>query len=199
MNTFKKNLPAILMILLGIAIGVLLIIDAVRLTEIIFRVFGIALIVLAIVMAIRYLIDRKHDEARSVSLVTAIVAFIIGMVLAFGARLIVDAGSTLCAIFYGAVMLVNGFLKIGEYFSIKKQGATVSAVLIISGILSVALGIAVLAFCTQALRVLGIVIGIALIIESILDIAALVIGHRRNQAVISIYDTSGDDKDYDLE
>ena len=198
MNTLKKNLPSILMILLGIAIGVLLIIDAVRLTEIIFRVIGIGLVILAVVLVIRYLIDRKNEEENPMALVTAIVAFIVGMVLAFGARMIIEAGSTICAIFYGAVMIVNGILKISQYVSVKRQGATVSGLLIISGIISLALGVTAIAICNQALKVLGLIIGITLIVESVLDIFALVMGHRKSRT-LSLYDTSGDDRDYDLE
>ncbi len=198
MQTFKRNLPVILMIMIGIAIGVLLIIDAEAMTEFIFRFFGIALVALAVGLTIRYLIDRRHDEARSISLVTAVIAFIIGLILAFGAKMIVEAGSTLCAIFYGAVMLVNGFLKIGEYFSIKKQGAAVSAILIVSGILSIALGVFALVFCSQALRILGVIVGVSLLVQSVLDIAALAVGYRRGRTM-RLYVTSGDDKDYDLE
>ncbi len=198
MKTLKKNLPMILMILLGIALGVMLIIDAVRLTEVIFRIAGVGLIVLAVVMVIRYLIDRKDGEASLAPIFTAVVAFIIGLVLAIGAQMIVEAGSTLCAIFYGAVIIVNGVLKIAHYFSVKKQGAAVSAVVAVSGLISVALGVVMLIYCTQALKVLGIVLGISLIVQSVLDAIGLFMGHRMNKHNC-IYDTSGDDSDYDLE
>lgn len=199
MKAFKKTLPAILMILAGIAIGIMLIIDAVKLTEVIFRIFGVALVVLAVVLAIRYLIDRRDGEANMSPLVTAVIAFIIGMVLAFAAKAIVEAGSMICAIFYGAVMIVSGIFKISQYISLKKQGAAASAIIVFSGLLALALGVVAIIFCGQALKVLGIVIGISLIVQCVLDIISLVVVHRAGKKGLSIYDTSGDDKDYDLE
>lgn len=198
MSGIKKFLPSVLMILLGIAVGVMLIIDAVRLTEIVFRIFGIALIVLSVVLVIRYLIDRKHEEETVMTLVMAVIAFVIGMVFAIGAKMIVEAGSTLCAIFYGAVMFVNGILKIAEYFSLKKQGFAVSGIRIVSGIFSIALGVVTVVLCSQALHIIGVIVGISLIVNAILDTAALAVAHRLNRSN-SLYDTSGDDEDYDLE
>lgn len=198
MNKLKRNLHGVLMILLGIAIGILLIIDAVKFTEIVFRICGIAMIVMAVILVIRYLLDRRYEEQSTASIVTAIIAFVVGMVLAIGANMIVEAGSTICAIFYGAVMIVNGILKISEYASLKKQGAYVSGIRIVSGLLSIALGVVVLILCTQALQILGIVIGICLIAYSLLDVAALVVAHRLDNTD-SIYDTSDDDADDDIE
>ena len=198
---FKKMLPAILMIVLGIVIGILMIIDAQALTTMIFRIIGIGLIVLAVVIAIRYLIDRKHGEANVMSLATAVIALMIGLVLSIGAEMIVGAGSLLIAIFYGSVLIINGILKIAEYFSIKKQGAAASGVRIVSGLLSIVIGVLAFVFCghDNAMEFLGIIIGISLIGGAILDIAALCIAYRMNKSMIKIYDTSGDDKDYDLE
>ena len=198
MKTFKSILPSVIMILLGIAIGVLLIIDAEKLTEIVFRLFGAALLVLTLVMVIRYLNAKKNGEENVMMLMTAIFAFILGMVMLIGAKWIVEAGTTICAIFYGAVMIVNGILKICRFISLKKQKAAVSAVLVFSGILSVALGVIALVFCSEALQIVGTIIGIALIVEAVLDLIALVIGRRQNHT-LSLYDTSGDDSDYDLE
>ena len=198
MKTVKKYLPSVLIILLQIAVGVMLIVNAEKLTVFIFRVFGIGLIVLALVMTIRYLKARKDDDANVFMLIVAIVAFVLGMVLAIGATWIVDAEFALLAIFYGAIMIVNGILKIGEFISIRKQGASASAIRVFSGILSIALGILAIILCNEALTVIGLILGITLLVESVLDIAAMVVGYRLDTR-ISIYDTSGDDADYEDE
>ena len=198
MKALKTILPSILLILLGLAIGILLIVDAEQMTEFVFRLFGVALLLMALIMAIRYLSARKRGEESTGTLFSAIVSFVLGLVLAIGAKLIVQAGTTLCAIFYGAVMVANGILKISQYISLKKQKAAVSALLIVSGLLSVALGVVTLVFCSQALKVIGLIIGISLIVESILDFISLILGHRKTRT-LSLYDTSGDDSDYDLE
>lgn len=196
MKTIKKFLPSILIILLQIAIGVLLIIDAEKLTVYVFRLFGFALIVLAVVMTFRYLKARKDDEANLFTLIIAIVAFVLGMVLAIGAEMLVDAGIKLFVIFYGALMIVNGAFKIGEFISLKKQGAAVSAISVFSGVLSVALGVVAIILRGEALSLIGIILGITLLAESVLDVAALFVAHRMDNSG-SIYDTSGDDSDYE--
>lgn len=198
MRFLKKYLPTILFIVLEIAIGVLLIVDAEKLTVAIFTLFGVALLVLALVMTIRYLRARKEGEGNGFMLTTAILAFIFGLVLSIGASMIIDFGARLYAIFYGAVMIVSGVLKIGEYISLKKQGAAASGIRIFSGLLSIVLGIVVIVYNGMALNVVGLIIGITLIVEAVLDIMALIMARRVDRSV-SIYDTSGDDKDYDLE
>lgn len=198
MRTFKLYLPSILSILLEIVIGVLLMVDAEKLTVAIFTLFGVALLVLALVMTIRYLKSRKEGDGNAFMLITAILAFISGLVLAAGASMIVNLGVRLYAIFYGAVMIVNGILKISEFISLKKQGAAASGLRIISGILSIILGIVVISFNNMAISVVGLIIGITLLVEAVMDIMALIMV-RRADRIGGIYDTSGDDKDYDLE
>ncbi len=198
MSFWKKVLPTALIILLEVTIGVLLIIDAEQLTIAIFTLFGIALLILALVMTIRYLKARKEGEENGFMLTTAILSFILGLVLAIGASMIVSLGAKLYAVFYGAVVIVNGVLKIAEFISLKKQGATASGLRIFSGILSIVLGIVVIAFNGMAINVIGLIIGITLLVQAVLDIAALFVARRMDQKN-SLYDTSGDDKDYDLE
>ena len=198
MKAIKKYLPAILIIMLEIAIGVLMLIDAEKMTVFIFTLFGAALLILAIVMTFRYLKARKDGEESMLTLITAVVAFVIGLVLAAGASLIVDAGTKLFAVFYGAIMIVNGILKISEYISLKKQGVAASGIRIISGLLSVTLGVIAIVFNYLTIEVIGLIIGITLLAEAFLDLTALIIAHRLNNTV-SIYDTSGDDRDYDYD
>ncbi|MBR1534835.1 MAG: DUF308 domain-containing protein [Ruminococcus sp.] len=198
MSTLKKYWPTILIILLEMVIGVLLIVDAEKLTVAVFTLFGIALLILALVMLVRYLRARKEEEESVFTLITAIFAFIVGLVLAVGASMLVEVGAKLYAIFYGAVMIVNGVMKIGEYISLKKQGAAASGLRIVSGILSIVLGVVAIVFNDLALATIGIIIGVTLLVEAVLDIATLVMAHRLNKS-LGLYDTSGDDSDYDLE
>lgn len=198
MSFLKKYWPMMLIILLEIAMGVMLIINARELTVFIFTLFGIALLVLAIWMTIRYLKARKDGSESAFTLVVAITAFVLGLVMAVGASMLVNLVSGLLAIFYGAIMIVNGIMKIGEYISLKKQHAAASAIRIFSGILAIVLGIVAIVFNYLALETIGIIVGITLLAEAVLDIAALVNVHRLSKD-ISIYDTSGDDSDYDLE
>ncbi len=194
MQTFKKLLPVILIVVLEIALGVLLITNAEALTEMAFRITGIGLVILAIVLVIRYLSSRKEGTQKNISLIAAIIYFVVGMVLAFGAEAIVEAGSMLVAIFYGAVMMVSGIFRIVEYVSQKKQGVYVPGMLILSGVLAFGLGIVAIIFCTKALQVVGIIVGVTLIIDAVLDIISLIVGYHMNKGS-EVYETTGKDLD----
>lgn len=178
MKFLKRFWLSILIVLLEIAMGIMLIADANQLTVFVFTLFGIALLVLSLVMTIQYLKARKKETASIFTLITAITAFVFGVVLTFGAAMLVDLLSKLLAIFYGAIMIVNGGLKIGEFFALKKQKAAASPFHIISGILSIVLGVIAIIFNYLALETIGIIIGITLIVVALFDIAALVNAHR---------------------
>ncbi len=199
MKFLKRFWGAILIVLLEIAMGVMLIIDARQLTVFVFTLFGIALLIFSLVMTIQYLKARKNESESIFTLIVAITAFVVGAVLAFGAAMLVDLLSGLLAIFYGAIMIVNGVLKIGEFFTLKKQRVAASPFHIISGILSIILGVIAIIFNYLALETIGIIIGITLIVVAVFDIAALVNAYRLTKdldfyALPDVVDLDDDDE-----
>ena len=194
MKALKKSLPIILLILFELAVGILMIVDAQKFITTAFMVFGILLILVAVIMLLRYLKERKDEEDNPMTLITAILAFIVGAVCTFGSAQLAGL-SKLIAILYGAILIVNGVFKIGDYFSLKKEGVAVSGIRLIAGLLSIALGVLIM---FKPFEAIGIFVGVSLIVEAVLDVAAIIHGRRKDTSG-SIYDTSGDDKDFDLE
>lgn len=202
MERFKKMLPALLLILFEIAVGVLLLIDAERFTTVVFIAFGCLLILCAALMLVRWLKERraaekakaawkraiennkdsKNDnamppEVSSLPLVAVIVTFIFGAVFAFGSAALYNM-MRLPIIFYGAIMIVKGIVKIADFISLTKADSGVSVLRLIVGILSVALGVVLIVFSSGALTTMFIITAISLLAEAALDIVTLLLGRR---------------------
>lgn len=202
MDKIKKMLPAILLILFEAVVGVLLIINPEDFTITVFRIFGIVLIACSLVLLIRYLKLRKEDaddakakksdkdekrknaksakntkQASVLTLIAAIATFVIGAIFAFGAEVLYD-WTSLLLIFYGAIMIVKGIFKLTDYAALRKEGYTLSPLRIVSAIFSIVLGIVVMFFNRDARDTLLVITGVALLLEAVLDIAALVLARR---------------------
>lgn len=205
MEKFKKMLPALLMILFELAVGVLLLIDPERFTTAVFITFGIVLIVCAILMLIRYLRERKaaaedttgKSRASTLTLIASITTFLFGAVFAFGSSMLYGI-TGLLLVFYGAVMIVKGIFKIADYFTLKSEGFGASALRLVIGILSILVGGLIVFNPFGALDVVFTVAGVYLIVEAVLDIIALILSARLSKTVeVEVKDI--DDEPYDLD
>ena len=184
MEKFKRILPAILMILFELAVGVLLLINPERFTTAVFIAFGCVLMVCSLILLIRYLKARKEasggpagKQAGALTLFIAIVTFCFGAVFAFGSSMLYGM-TGLLLVFYGAVMIVKGVFKISDYFALKKEGFGVSALRPVVGVLSVILGGLIIFNPFGALEAVFMIAAIGLIAEAVLDIVALALGVR---------------------
>ena len=206
MEKIKKMLPAILLILFEIAVGIILLINPERFTIAVFIIFGSVLILCSLVMLFRWLKERKavekavedaRERARDskkqsdqitadavepakvsiLPLIAAIVTFVLGAVFAFGAGVLYD-WTALLVIFYGAIMVIKGIFKIADYASLRKEGVGVSPLRLVVGILSVALGVVMMVFFRDVRDAMFVFAAIALLVEAVLDIATLVLGRK---------------------
>lgn len=224
MEKVKKSLPAILLILFEIAVGVMLLINPEQFTIAVFIIFGSVLILCALVMLIRYLKERKAAEkafedaqkkakkenkaaviepvkVSILPLIAAIATFVIGAVFAFGAPALYTL-TLLLVIFYGAIMIIKGIFKIADYISLRKEKAGVSALRLIVGILSAIVGIVMIIFSSGARDIMFIVAAVSLLVEAAMDIATLVLGARAARALeaqAKIKALTEDDDPYHLE
>ena len=227
MEKIKKMLPSILMILLEIAVGVMLLIDYKKLTRGALIVFGVVLMICAVLLLHRYfkarraaskavsdaqkrakMTNKESDkvaaesiEPKSVSpipLVAAIVTFLFGAPFAFGAAYLMEVGKLL-VIFYGAIMVVKGTFKIADYFSVRKAGYGVSVLRLIIGILSAALGVVLIIFPDNAIDTIFTITAISLLVEAALDLIALIIGAKygKNLAIEAEVVSEKSADDYD--
>lgn len=190
MEKFKRIMPAILMILFELAVGVLLLINPEKFTITVFIAFGCVLILSALIMLIRYLKERKSaaddpagaTHASRLTLFCAIVTFVFGAVFAFGSSMLYGF-TGLLLVFYGTVMVIKGLFKISDYFTLKREGYGVSALRAVIGVLSVILGGLIIFNPFGALEAVFMIAAIYLITEAVLDIVALILSVRLSKMV----------------
>ena len=190
MEKFKKILPAILMILFELVVGILLFINPQGFTLAVFIIFGSVLMLSALILLLRYLKDSKRAAAEptglfrasKLTLFCAIVTFVFGAVFAFGSSMLYGF-TGLLIIFYGAVMVIKGLFKVSDYFSLKKEGYGVTALQLIIGILSVLLGGLIIFNPFGALEAVFMIAAIYLIVEAVFDIVALILSVRMMKVI----------------
>ena len=229
MQKFRKMLPSILMILFEVAVGVMLLIDPEKFTVVTFIIFGCVLVLCALVMLLRFLresraatyfekakdkvaknkrlkdkqADRKYGEAKVsyVTLVSAIVTFALGAVFIFGASWLYGV-TALLLIFYGAIMLIKGLIKIVDFVSQRRNSQGVSALQLISGIISITLGLLMMIFPGSSRDVAFKIGGISLLAEAALDIIALALTARLTKKIeVSVVEVKASEREegYDLD
>ena len=211
MDKFKKSLPSILMIVFEAAVGVMLLIDPEKFTVVTFIIFGCVLVLCALAMLLHFLKDRKAvadfekakdkvvnndgEQARKradrrygeakvnyIPLVASIVTGALGAVFIFGASALYSV-TTLLLIFYGAIMLIKGMLKIVDFAAQRKRGQGVSVLQLVSGIISITLGLLMMIFPGSSRSVAFTIGGISLLAEAALDVVALAFSVRLAQQI----------------
>lgn len=166
----KLNKTSILFALAEGIFGVLLLCNPYAFTTMIIRFFGILFLIIGTIYMISYF--SKSNPYSSVTPIAATLLLIFGLLFTFGTNFIFGLFSFV-AMLYGAVMFVYGIFKIQYYFQCKKVHASISALALITAIVSVVVGIIVVfnPFTTN-MTVLKF-IGISLIVEAVVDIVDL--------------------------
>ena len=183
MSTIKNNIPIILMLLFEIAVGIFLLINPEMFTTIVVISFGIFLAVVGLIYLIRYFRARKREEESTLTLIWAIVLLAFG-IFAISAHGLIMSFFAFIAILYGIILLVSGFVKIMGYINSRKANLPVSAVSIISAIISVILGGVILVNPFGTTHVLFMFAGIAILVSAAFDIVTLIFIARAGRKTI---------------
>ena len=183
-NSVKANIPVVIIAIVEIIVGIFLIVDPVRFTFALVRFIGIVLMILGFVFLIRFLTGTKSnivDEngrsvtANPITLIVAIIAMILGAILAFATVWIMGLIGV-AAIIFGICLVIFGILKIKNFADKKKANLPASPISIVGAILSVVLGIIIVVNPFTAVNTVWIVAGIALIVTAVVDIVSLIMG-----------------------
>lgn len=218
MEKFKRLLPSILLIIFEIAVGVMLLVDPEKFTTVTFIIFGCVLVLCSLGMLIRFFKERsavknfdkakvqatgsyKQSGVNYVPLVVAIITAGLGAAFIFGASALYGV-TTLLLIFYGAIMLIKGLIKIVDFIAQRKNGQSVSVLQLISGIISIVLGLLMMIFPGSSRSVAFTIGGISLLVEAALDIVAMLLTVRLmkkvEKAVVEVKASEREDA-YDLD
>ena len=176
MKKLKIYAPLILLILFELVVGILLLINPEGFTQTVINVFGIVLLVIGAVYLIRFFTDKKKEGKYNIAtIVLSVISLAVGILCAFFAPTVMGF-FTVIAVIYGVILIVSGIFKAKTFFDSRKAKLPVSFLSLVSAIVSIILGVLIVANPFTTTKVLWIFAGISLIVEAVLDAAALVIG-----------------------
>ena len=179
MQTLRRNLPLLLLIVFELAVGILLFLKPVEFTQGIIITLGVLLLVIGAIDLFRFLRDRKSLGVNDyLTLSLAILALLCGAFLAFGSKLVMGLFGVL-AVLYGIFLIVSGLLKGKTYFEFRRAGFPVSVLLLVNAILSVLLGMLIVLHPFDSVDVLWRFTGVSLIVEAIGDAISLLLAAGR--------------------
>ena len=174
MAKFKKLLPTILMLIFEVLIGVLLLIDGEKFTEVIFIIFGILLLVSGLISLISSLLDGRKGGSISMSkLVLSIVLIGIGAFFTAASGSVMSIMSAV-TIVIGIMMAFNGMLKLAEYFTIRKSGS-VYWFAVVGAIVTILLGFLIAFNPFAATGIMWQMLGILIIVSAVFDVISLIL------------------------
>lgn len=174
MTKFKRLLPTILMLVFEAAIGVLLLIDGEKFTEIVFIIFGVFLLICGIITLFRGLMAGRNGGSISLSqIVLSVILLAVGAFFTAASGSVMSIMSTV-TLAIGVIVTFNGMLKLVEYFSFRKTGG-VAWFAIISAIITIILGIVIAFNPFGATEVMWVILGILILVSAALDVISLIV------------------------
>ena len=193
MKALKQNGNGILLCLLEIAVGILLLINYEKLTEFIIIGAGVILLAIGIVTALKYF-RTEAEEARLGQLLTkglteiAIGAFLLIKTDLFKSHL------NLLVVVYGIVILVAGLNKVQITADLIRRKNDKWFMYGISALVTIVCAVIIIALAETGW--IWMFIGIYLIAQAVLDVAALIVSNLKKKEVAKSEDESSDeDKD----
>ena len=170
---FKILLPAILVILFEIFVGVMLLINPEGFTKVVIIILGALLLILAIVFLVNFIRAKKDEEGGTGALIGAIICFIVGLLCVIFSQGVVGLLESL-AIIYGIILFIFGLNKIIMFFATRNEGYSASWFHIVSGIIALALGVVIFLYPRDATITVWVITGIALLAEAVFDIISVI-------------------------
>lgn len=172
MKFLKQHTNSIILCLFEILVGILLLINPEKFTTAIVSAFGIVLIAVGLICVIGYFRADAVRAAASQSLFKGLFALIAGIFCVTQSDWFIAAFPVL-AILYGVAVLIAGLVKIQWTVDIIRLRMGKWTLPALSAAISLICSIIILKNPFGAVYVLWIFTGISLIVEAVLDIAAL--------------------------
>lgn len=201
MKPLKFTIPMMILIIFEVIFGIMLLVNPWRcmwlvssfLADILWIIFiffffaryviGIFIFVIGIVNFIRFMREKENDDASNFSLIIAIVAMIVGVAFILFLEDICEGIEVL--FFNNAfIFIIVGIYKLCKYFKSKKAELPVSGGMILSGILTIMIGIATEKFPFSLLRL----IGIAFILTTVIDVLSVIKVLRKQNEIREMVD-----------
>jgi len=175
METFKRLLPTIVLIIFEVVIGIMLIIDGKALTGTIFLIFGVLMLIAGIASLIFSLVNaKKTGTLQTMPLVMSVILIAVGGFFTAASGTVTEVVSTI-AIIYGIIMTINGVIKLSDYLAFRAFTERKNGFVLFSAILSIVLGLIIGLNPFGTTVVIWVILGISLLVSAALDIISLFI------------------------
>ena len=141
MKSLRQNISLALLILFEIAAGVLLLLEPETVARVILFLFGIVMIVIGGMNLIRFYKEKPEGLTGFVTCMVGVAALLMGVFSVIPATM--DMMMEYRTIFYALIFFVAGLYEAQMYFTARKNGVSVSAMLLISAVLAILFGVLV--------------------------------------------------------
>lgn len=191
MKTLVKKTGGILYSLLQAIVGILLLIDPIGLTSGILVTFGVVLTVMGVVSIVNYFRTPIETASNEQYLMKGLLSVLVGCFCIFCTEWLV-ATLPLVSIIYGVIMLLAGLTKVQLTFDAlrKKDGKWFLG--LISAAISIVCAVVVLTNPFTTTRVLWVFTGVAMIVDAVFDVFAVLFGGKKKKDETVVIDGTQD-------
>ena len=180
MQTFKRLLPTILMILFEIFAGVMLITNGEGFTKVIFIVFGSLTLVGGIITLLLGLFGKATGGLQTMAIIAGLIMVAVGGFFAAASDSVLSVVSSF-SLAVGIIMVIEGFFKIFEYVSFRRF-SPISGVAVLSGVITIIIGIIFAFNPFAATEAMWVILGVLVLVTALSDLIALIfIGSAMNK------------------
>ena len=180
MKALRANLGYIILCLVELAIGVILLIDPDRFTRAVLFLVGAVLLVAGVVCVIRYFITSPELAAMEKNLAIGLLCLIAGALFVFRNSLFPSLTHI-----YGIALLIVGAMKFQQGIDRLRFHMPYWYLTVLNALIALVISVLILLDPFKALEMLWRVVAIALIVEAVLDLAAIITGLKAGPTPVS--------------
>lgn len=178
MKWFKQFGTDAVLCIVEIIVGILLLVDAEAFSKWTIIVFGVALLLLAIVQTVKYFKMDALEASQGSLLFIALICFAAGFFCIFSAAWLIKTFAYFITVIYGIGIMLAGLGKIQWTVDALRIGGREWLMPGVTALVSVICSLVILLNPFATVKALWIFTGIALIVESIVDGASVIIKKR---------------------
>ena len=193
----KYLIPTILMLIFEVIVGVLLIVNGEKFTQVIFISFGVLLLISGLFSLIATLFGARNGGLISTpQLVLSIVLLGIGAFFTAASGSVMEVMASFTVIL-GIIIAFNGILKLAEFFNLRQVGP-VMWFAAVGSIVTIIVGFLIAFNPFGATTMMWTILGILIIISAVFDVISLIIftiALKKTPAIVKqdMIDTDGDE------
>lgn len=167
-----------------IIVGILLLVDAESFSTGAIIVLGVALLLLAAVQMVKYFKQDALEASHGSLLFVGLICLLAGCFCIFAAGWLMKTFASLITLIYGIGILLAGLGKIQWTVDALRIGGREWLMPAITAVVSIICAVVIILNPFATVKALWIFTGIALIVESVVDVASIIIKKRGGEDIV---------------